>query len=251
MSRTIRGPLPASVYRRRRLAVLLGVATVVAVVVGLVRVATGGPEAPAEVALSGSGAGAASNGTSSPTAGATGDAAGTGPEEQRRKQRKKDREPKEPALPEPQGTCAEEDVVAKPRVDEAVAGRPVTVTLTLRTLLAEACTWEMSRSTFTWKVTSGDDEIWTSRECPRGVPSRELVVRRDTTVETQLTWGGRRSDAECSRLTEWAMPGWYHATVSPLAGEPRDTQFELRQATAEPAPADRPRTKRERRSGRR
>ncbi len=195
-----RGPLPAAIYWRRRLVALGAVVALVALVVVPIRLVTGGgADEQAQVSLAGT--------DQSATAAA--------------------------ALPEPQGSCAPEDVVVRPKVTDAVAGRAVTVTLRLRTRLAEACTWELSRSSFTWKLTSGSDEIWTSRECPRAVPSRELVVRRDTVATTELTWGGRRSDAECSRQADWALPGWYHVTVSALAGEPRSSQFELRA----PAPA--------------
>lgn len=240
-----RGPLPASVYWRRRAYALLTLCAVVSLVAGVTRWVTGGADEPAQVSLSGAATSGAEPTAAEPTAGATGDApvsslptdgaADAAPLTGRggdAKGRGKGRE-RTPALPEPQGSCLEQDVLVRPEVASAVAGRPVTVTLRLRTRVAEACTWELSSKTFTWKITSGPDEIWTSRECPRAVPTRELVVRRDTETTADLVWGGRRSDAECSRLTEWALPGWYHATVAPLAGEPKDTQFEL----ASPTPA--------------
>jgi len=231
-----RGPLPASVYWRRRAYALLTVCAVVSLVAGVTRSVTGGEDERGQVSLSG-----AATTVAEPSAAATDDgpvstlptddAADAAPSTGRGgnvkgKGKGKERA-KAPALPEPQGSCLEQDVLVRPEVASAVAGRPVTVTLRLRTRVAEACTWELSAKTFTWKITSGPDEIWTSRECPRAVPTRELVVRRDTETTTDLVWGGRRSDAECSRLTEWALPGWYHATVAPLAGEPKDTQFEL------------------------
>ena len=215
-----RGPLPASVYWRRRFAALLVVVTIVSLFAGAVRMVTGGgDEQEGRVALSGAGATSAA-----PTAAAT---VGSEQAEEDAGGTRGRREPRAPALPEPQGACDDADVVARPDAEDAVAGRPVTVVLTLFTRIAEACTWELSRDSFTWKITSGDDEIWTSRECPRAIPTRELVVRRDSETRTRLVWGGKRSDAECSRLTEWAMAGWYHVTVAPLAGEPRDVQFEL------------------------
>lgn len=232
-----RGPLPASVYWRRRAYALLTVCAVVSLVAGLTRSVTGGEDERAQVSLSGA-ATTAAEPTADSTAGAptsslpTDDAADAARQsgaqgKGKGKGRKGKGAEAEPALPEPQGSCLEQDVLVRPEVSSAVAGRPVTVTLRLRTRMAEACTWELSPKTFTWKITSGPDEIWTSRECPRAVPTRELVVRRDTETTTDLVWGGRRSDTECSRLTEWALPGWYHATVAPLAGEPKDTQFEL------------------------
>ncbi len=225
-----RGPLPAAIYWRRRVVALGAVIALVALVVVPIRLVTGGgDDAPAQVAL----AGTDQSPTTSASATGTPTAEGTTQAENTQKNQKNQKNQKKtaPALPEPQGTCAPEDIVVRPKVADAVAGRAVTVTLHLRTRLAEACTWELSRSSFTWKLTSGSDEIWTSRECPRAVPSRELVVRRDTVATTELSWGGRRSDAECSRLTAWALPGWYHVTVAALAGEPRSSQFELRAPT--------------------
>ena len=48
-----------------------------------------------------------------------------------------------------------------------------------------------------------------------------------------MRWSGRRSDDDCSRLTEWALPGWYHVAAAALAGEPSDLQFELERPTRE------------------
>lgn len=222
MSQGTRGPLPASVYWRRRLAALLVLVTIVSLFAGAVRLVTGGDDEPqGQVALSGAATGAGET-SAAPTATPTEDAA-TG----RRATKGRRGKPQAPALPEPQGSCADEDVRARPEVDRAVAGRPVTVRLTLSTTLAVACTWELSPDSFTWKITSGSDEIWSSRECPRATPVEELVLRRDSETTTRLTWGGKRSDDGCTRFTEWAMAGYYHVTVSPLAGEPRDVQFQL------------------------
>ena len=79
----------------------------------------------------------------------------------------------------------------------------------------------------TLKVTSGDDEIWTSRECPHAVGREEVTLRRDHTTRVDVIWDARRSDEDCSRLTKWALPGWYHVAAAALAGEPSDLQFEL------------------------
>ncbi len=82
-------------------------------------------------------------------------------------------------------------------------------------------------------ITSGTDDVWSSRECPREIAVQDVVVRKDTTTTVRLTWPeARRSDETCSNRTEWAMPGWYHVTVAALSGEPSDVQFELGTPTA-------------------
>src|SRR4029453_18633110 len=110
-----------------------------------------------------------------------------------------------PVLAAPTGSCADADIAVTPTVPKAVAGRDVLLVLELRTIQAEACTWEVSPETLTLKITSGNDDIWASRQCPRAVPTRSVVVRSAVTTSVGVTWNGRRSDAECSRLTHWAM----------------------------------------------
>jgi hypothetical protein len=130
-------------------------------------------------------------------------------------------------LPQPDGTCEDEDIAVTPSVADPVAGSDVRIDLELRTIFSEACTWEVSSESLTLKITSGDDEIWTSRQCPRAIERQEVTLRRDHTTKVDVTWNARRSDEECSRLTSWALPGWYHVAASALAGEPSDVQFEL------------------------
>ena len=104
--------------------------------------------------------------------------------------------------------------------------------LELRTIVSEACTWEVSPETLTIKITSGDDDIWSSRQCPRAVPDPRRRRAQAATTTVGVTWNGRRSDDECSRLTDWALPGYYHVAAAALAGEPADVQFELEAPTA-------------------
>jgi hypothetical protein len=148
-------------------------------------------------------------------------------------------------LAQPEGTCEDEDVAVTPSVKNPVAGRDVRIVLELRTIESAACTWEVSPESLSLKITSGDDEIWTSRECPRVIETQEVTIRRDHTTKVDLAWNGRRSDEECSKLTTWALPGWYHVAAAALAGEPSDVQFELERPereqvtkTVEPKPTD-------------
>jgi hypothetical protein len=123
--------------------------------------------------------------------------------------------------------CADEDIAATPMLERAVAGSDVRIVIALRTIRSEACTWRVSPESLTLKITSGKDDIWSSRECPRAVPRQDVVVRRAVTSNIAVTWSAKRSDDECSRQTTWALPGWYHVAVAALAGEPSDVQFEL------------------------
>jgi hypothetical protein len=219
MTSLTRGPLPPRVYWRRR--VLLVVA-VVLLVFALARGLSAGSDAT-------SAPDAATPVAAVPTSTVTVTPSATPVDAPRAKGTKKKR--REPVLVAPTGPCADEDIAVTPTVPKPIAGRDVLVVLELRTISAEACTWEASPETLTLKITSGKDDIWSSRQCPRAVPSRSVVVRSAVSTSIGVRWSARRSDDECSRLTHWALPGFYHVTAAALAGEPADVQFELEAPT--------------------
>lgn len=220
MTALTRGPLPARVYWTRRVLVL---GTVFLLVFGVARMVGGAGQEEQAVQVSGTP-------TSAPSEAPTGTPAGTAAadqEDRAKKKRKKNGKPAEPVLAEPDGPCVDQDVAVTPTVERAVGGRSVRIALELRTIEDEACTWRVSPESLQLKITSGSDEIWSSRQCPHSVRTRDVVVRSAVTSKVAVRWSGRRSDEECSRYTDWALPGWYHVTAAALAGEPSDVQFEL------------------------
>jgi hypothetical protein len=228
MTSLTRGPLSPGVYWRRRVFVL-GLATALVVLIaGLLRGGSDGssgadPDAVAEQA--------AATPTSTPS------------EEQTRSPgRKKKRDkatqtptqtpspspsPSPPPLPAPTGDCVDSDVLVKPVVEQAIADRDVKIGLELRTRTTAACNWQVSPSRLTLKITSGSDDIWASRHCPRVVPTQDVVVRQATTATVDVVWAdARRSAPDCTRAG-WALPGYYHVNAAVLGGEPAGVQFEL------------------------
>jgi hypothetical protein len=215
-----RGPLSPRVYWTRR---LLVIGTALALVVGIARLLT--PSSDDQTPDQAQQAAARTTGSGSATA--TGDET-----KKKRKHKKKNKTPTPvapttPVLAVPTGPCTSSDVVVAPTLTEAVAGSEILVTLQLTTRVAEACTWTVSPETMTMKITSGPDDIWSSRQCPAAIPTREVVVRREVGTNLGVRWSGKRSDDECSALTEWARPGYYHIVAAALAGEPTDLQVEL------------------------
>jgi len=218
MTALTRGPLPARVYWRRRLLLLLLVATLL---VGAVRLmGLGGDPEPEKPQ--------ATQAAAEPTEDASEPAvtASDTPSEVRDRRTRR-QQAREPVLAEPEGVCSDRDVAVTPSVRTPVEGSPVTFTLELRSISTPACTWQVSPSTVTMKITSGSDDIWSSQQCPRAIPRKEVVLRQDVGTEVEVTWSGRRSDEECSRMAGWAMPGWYYVDAAALAGEPSDLHFEL------------------------
>lgn len=213
-----RGPLPAKVYWRRRL-VLVGGA--LALVLALGRVLGGGSDGSSEDPGAAQVAG-------QPTSSAPSASPSTKRKKSRPNQPISPPSSRAPELAVPDGPCADDDISVTPSVVDAVAGRDVTFQLDLRTIVDEACTWRVSSEHLTVAITSGADDIWSSQQCPAAIPVQDVIVRRAVSASITVVWAdARRSDEECSRLTGWAMPGYYHVAASALGGEPVDVQFEL------------------------
>ena len=157
--------------------------------------------------------------TSTPTDAAT--------EPVKKKRKKKKQTPTEPPLAEPTGPCVSSDIVVTPVITSAEGGVDVPIALNLRTLRTPACTWTVSPDSLTVSITSGEDPIWSSRQCPASIPAQDVVVRQAVDAPIGLIWNARRSDEDCSELTEWARLGYYHVEAAALGGEPTSVQFEL------------------------
>jgi len=226
-----KGPLSPRVYWTRRF-VALGLAF--ALVFGISRLLDDGahssdtPSArPAAAPAASASTGPTPSASDLPTADRVGD---SGPKETGKgkdKGKEKDRATRTP-LALPTGPCNDSDVKVVPSVDgDAFAVHDVTVTLTMSTLESPACTWSVSAESVVLKITSGDDRIWTTQDCPAAVPSTSVVLRKDDATEVDVIWSGLRSDSECTRSTLWVEPGYYHASAAAYGAEPDDHQFEL------------------------
>ena len=221
-----RGPLPARVYWTRRIVVL---AVPLLLVVVLARV-LGGSSDGKEVASGGTAAqaGAKVEASTVPTAGPTADEKAAGKKGKKgKRKRAEETAPPEPVLPEPTGPCADSDIVATPAITSAPGGSDIAITINLRTKFAEACTWQASPETMTVTITSGDDYIWSTRECPVGIPPQDVVIRQAVDAPVVVTWSAKRSDETCSDRTQYAFPGFYHVEAAALGGDGTDVQFEL------------------------
>lgn len=217
-----RGPLPARVYWTRRL-IVLGVPLLLIVV--LARVLSGSSDAQDKSTATATQAGATVEETSpAPTAGPT---AGEKKGRKGKKKRAQETAPPEPVLAEPTGPCADSDIVATPTLTSAPGGADIPLTINLRTLVTEACTWQASPQTMTVTITSGDDYIWSTRECPVAIAVQDLVVRQAVDTPVVVTWSAKRSDETCSDRTAWAELGFYHVEAAALGGDGTDVQFEL------------------------
>ena len=247
-----RGPLPPRVYWVRRTLVL---AVALGLVFGIAQL-LGGPGNPAGDSAQVVGSGTAPS-SSAPSVGSTADAKPRVDRERTAAKGAKARKPKETETPlaQPTGPCRSSDVVVKPKVrDTARAGRLVHFRLKLTTEATPACTWTVSPESLVVKITSGEDRIWSSQDCPAAVPQADVVVRKDVPAKVDMGWRGQRSDSTCSRQPAWAQPGFYHVEAAAYGAEPVDVQFELAQPvaptrTAKPKPEKDKRDKQDEQSG--
>ena len=220
-----RGPLPARVYWIRRAVVL---AVPILLVVVLARVLGGSSDAKEAASGTATQAGAKVEASTVPSAGPTaGEKVRTGKGKKGKKGKGKkgatevpvETTPPAPVLPEPTGPCADSDIVATPVITSAPGGSDMAITINLRTKFAEACTWQASPETMTVTITSGDDYIWSTRECPVGIPPQDVVIRQAVDAPVVVTWSAKRSDETCSDRTQFALPGFYHVEAAALGGE--------------------------------
>lgn len=219
-----RGPLPARVYWTRRL-IVLGVPLLLVFV--LARVLGGSSDGKDGGEGTATQAGATITTSDAPVAGPTADPGATGKKGRKGKKQDQETTPPAPVLAEPTGPCTDSDIVATPAITSAAGGSDIPITINLRTITTEACTWQASASTMTVTITSGDDYIWSTRECPAAIPVQDVVVRQAVDAPVVVTWSARRSDEECSNRTAWAQLGFYHVEAAALGGDGTDVQFEL------------------------
>lgn len=227
MTGLTRGPLPAEVYWRRRLAFLTGLVLLVLVIAKLIPGGGHEPKATnvAHVTAPSHGSSQGSSQASSsatvtpttPTAAATPTLTPT---------------VSPTAPPTPTAVCSDDDISVTPTVTDAQATKPVVITLGITSISTPACLWDVSPSTLQLKITSGSDRIWSTLDCPDAVPNQRVVVQRDTPTDINIRWNTRRSEQGCPTQTHWADRGFYHVVVAALGGQPQDLQFQLKKPTA-------------------
>jgi hypothetical protein len=246
-----RGRLPRRVYWVRRLVLLAVLAVVLGTGFGLVGPLVG----PLVDSLPGGGGhelvtttGAEVEVTPGPADPATGPSAAPSPEPSAADRGSRSRVAREP-LPEPDGECADEDVVVAPHVADAHVGAPIRIVLQVSTRSTPACTWEVSPDSVFLKVLRGDEGsevVWSSQQCPALVPTAQVVARQEQAAEVVVSWSGQMSDPGCTDLPAWVHAGEFRAvSIARGAVKPRDEVFELEKAVPEvvvvpPAPTPTP-----------
>ena len=78
------------------------------------------------------------------------------------------------------------------------------------------------------KITSGSDDVWASRQCPKLLAAEAVVLRADRDLHGHRALVGPSVQrGRCTDYNAWAAPGYYHVVAAAFGGEPTDVQFHL------------------------
>ena len=123
--------------------------------------------------------------------------------------------PDEQAMANPVG-CLQSAVSMQLGLSESQvnAGSRVQVPVTITNTGEVPCLLDVGNDSLTMVITSGDDTIWTTAQCPAGNAERRILLPAGGVEETAISWSGRRSAADCPRDTNAARAGTYQVQVS-------------------------------------
>lgn len=97
---------------------------------------------------------------------------------------------------------------------EISAGSRVDVPITITNTGQVPCLLDVGNASLQVVVTSGEDTVWTTAQCPAGRDERQLLLATGAVEETVISWSGRRSAADCPNDTREARAGTYRVQVS-------------------------------------
>ena len=77
------------------------------------------------------------------------------------------------------------------------------------------------------RVTSGDDVVWSSNDCPNALLARQVVVPTEGTGMYTFSWDGRRSTDGCATKGSVPEPGGYWVEAALVGGQAHKSFFDL------------------------
>jgi len=196
------GPQPSSTYWRRRLVVVLGlVAVIVVIVLIAVRPGSGSPAADAKDEKADT--------TTSDTAA----------------------DPADDAATDPGAACAEGVVKVQAITDagDYTAGQNPLLSLSITNTGTTACTFSAGSDVQEYVITSGEERIWSSKDCQSAPVADSRVLEPGVALTTTpFAWDRTRSSADTCAVTErpqvTAGGASYHLGVTVNGVASADTQ---------------------------
>lgn len=96
------------------------------------------------------------------------------------------------------------------------AGDPVQVPVTVTNTGDVPCLTDTGHEAMTVEVSSGQDLIWSSSQCPPGAAERDLLLDIGASQTHTVTWDGTRGATSCDSETT-ASSGTYRLDVALMA----------------------------------
>jgi hypothetical protein len=127
----------------------------------------------------------------------------------------------------PSGECAPTQVDIAVVVHDVASGHTAPVGLKLTSVGTPACTLAITPDTLALRITSGQDVVWSSDNCPNAVLARELVVRAHKPVVYTFDWDGRRSTETCAEPGKVAAAGGYWAEAALIGADAHRGYFDI------------------------
>jgi type IV secretory pathway VirB10-like protein len=229
------GPLPPRVYWTRRVVLVVAVA----IVAGLVWFFVSGSGRADQAAADDAEQQAAPRdttqttppGNASPTTNQTPQQQPQDKPERQHPTKPADKQkPKRAPLAQPTGDCKPQDVDMKIDVGDSAPGEPNTATLLLSSDKLAACTLSITPDTMTVRVTSGEDVVWSSDNCPDALRAQQVVAREELPAAYQFRWSGQRSSDNCQPVSALPSPGGYWVEAAMIGGEPHRAYFDIKAA---------------------
>ncbi|MGS2644967.1 hypothetical protein [Streptosporangium sp. LJ11] len=100
--------------------------------------------------------------------------------------------------------------------------------LTLVNVGKVMCTADVGPRAMEVRITSGDDRVWSSSDCVSGEATRVRELERGIPYVKELVWDRRRSGDDCAADRAAALPGTYVAVVHAPGLRSRKAVFHLR-----------------------
>ena len=126
--------------------------------------------------------------------------------------------PSEEELANPQ-TCSSSALELKvdPASTTVAAGSSLEVPITVTNEGKVQCLVDVGNSSMQMTVTSGDDTVWSTDQCPANPEEHQVLLAPGATEKDAITWSGTRSDEGCPKDAPAAEPGTYQVEVSVAA----------------------------------
>ncbi len=94
------------------------------------------------------------------------------------------------------------------------AGQKPVFTVTITNTSSASCTIDAGEANREILITSGNDRIWSSTDCPSEPTERNLLLPAGGRDESAVTWQQVRSAPECPGDLSAPRPGTYQATAT-------------------------------------